>query len=111
MAENTYKPLGQSAPAAATPADLYTVAAATEAIGSTLMVCNRAVTADKFRISVRPLGAVQADEHYIFYDTPISANNSFHATIGLTLQATDVVTVYSASGNLSFSLFGQEITG
>ena len=110
MAENSYKVLGQSAPAAATPADLYTAPAATEAIGSTIIVCNRgAVT--KFRISVRPAGAVQADEHYLYYDTPISANNTFHATIGMTLAATDVVTVYAQDATLSFTLFGQEITG
>jgi hypothetical protein len=109
MADNSYGVLGQSAPAAATPADLYTVAAATEAIGSTIVVCNRSATATKFRISVRPLGAAQADEHYIYYDIPISGNNAFHATIGMTLAATDVVTVYATLATLSFTLFGQEI--
>jgi len=109
MPENSYSVLGQSAPAAATPADLYTVAALTEAIGSTIVVCNRANAATKFRISVRPLGAAQADEHYLYYDTPISPNNTFHATIGMTLATTDVVTVYALDATLSFTLFGQEI--
>ena len=30
-------------------------------------------------------------------------------TIGLTLAATDVVTVYASSANLSFNLFGAEV--
>lgn len=110
MAENSYKVLGQSAPAAATPADLYTVPASTQAIGSTITVCNRSpTTTTKFRISVRPAGAAQADQHYLYYDVPITANNAFHATIGMTLAATDVVTVYAQDATLSFTLFGQEI--
>lgn len=109
MAENAYLVLGQSAPAAATPTDLYTVSAGKQTIGSTIVVCNRSTTT-KFRISVRPAGAAQADEHYLYYDTPISTFNTFHATIGMTLAATDVVTVYATDANLSFTLFGQEIT-
>jgi len=109
MAESSYLVLGQSAPAAATPDDLYTVAALTMTVASTLIVCNRSATTTKFRISVRPAGAAQADEHYIYYDVPITGFNAFHATIGLTLATTDVVTVYATDATLSFSLFGQEI--
>lgn len=110
MAENAYKVLGQAAPAAATPDDIYTVPASTSVIVSTLMVCNRSATATKFRVSVRPAGAAQIDEHYIYYDVPISGFNAFHATTGMTLATTDVVTVYATDATLSFSLFGQEIT-
>ena len=57
----TYKVLGQSAPAAATPADLYTVPSATEAIISTINVVNtHATTADAIRIAVRPNGVTLA---------------------------------------------------
>lgn len=102
--------LGQLAPAAATPDDLYPVPGATQVLGSSIMVCNRSATATKFRVSVRPAAAAQADEHYIYYDTPISGFNTFEAKLGLTLGALDVVTVYATDATLSFSLFGQEIT-
>lgn len=104
------KPLGQSAPAAAALTTLYTVPAVTEAVGSTIMVCNRSAIATSFRIAVRPLGAAIADRMYIWYDIPIPGNDTFAATVGFSLQATDIVSVYATLNTLSFSLFGQEIS-
>lgn len=104
------KPLGLVAPAAATLTTLYTVPGSTQAVGSTLIVANRSNIATSFRIAVRPLGAGISDEMYSFYDIPIPGNDSFAATIGLSLQATDVVSVYAAIDTLSFQLFGQEIS-
>jgi len=105
-----YKVLGQEAPSATTPTTLYTVPAATEAVISTIIVANRAGTAASFRISVRPDGDSQANKHYIAYDVPIGANDSTTLTLGLTLNADDVITVYGSSANLSWNVFGTEIT-
>jgi hypothetical protein len=105
-----YKVLGQSAPSATTPTALYTVPSATETVVSTLFVCNRGVTAGTFRISVRPDGATQADEHYIAYDISIDANATIPFTTGITIDASDVLTVYASTGDMSFSAFGSEIT-
>jgi hypothetical protein len=106
----TYKVLGQVAPSATTATTLDTVPSATQCIVSTIAVCNRAATAATYRIAVRPAGATLANEHYIAYDAPIAANNSTFITIGVTLAATDVITVYASSANLSFSAFGSEIS-
>jgi len=38
----------------------------------------------------------------------LQTGDSFAATIGLTLAATDVVTVRGSTADLSFSLFGEE---
>ena len=106
----TYKVLGQSAPAAATPADLYTVPSATEAIISTINVVNtHASTADVIRIAVRPNGATLANEHYIIYSLSLAAGSTFTYTGGVTADATDVITVYSTNGTSSFGAFGSEI--
>jgi len=105
----TYKVLGQSAPGATTPSDVYTVPSATSAVVSTINVCNRDAVASRFRISVRPAGATQADQHYLAYDTAIPGNDSIALTFGITLAATDVITVYSESGDLSFNVFGSEL--
>lgn len=105
-----YKVLGQQAPSAATPADLYTVPAATQAIISTITIANRGATATTYRISVRPNGEGQATKHYLAYDVTIQANQTDTLTLGITLDAGDVVTVYSASANCSFNAFGTEIT-
>lgn len=106
-----YKVLGQSAPSAATATTLYTVPAATDSIVSTINVVNtHASTTDVIRIAVRPAGAVLATEHYIVYGLSLSAGATFTYTGGITLDATDVVTVYSTSGISSFSAFGSEIS-
>lgn len=106
----TPKVLGQADPLAATDTDLYTVPASTNVVGSTLTVCNRSGTATSFRIAIRPAGATIANQHYINYDTPIGANDSYMVTIGFTLEATDVITVHATAATLSFGAFGQEIS-
>jgi glucose-6-phosphate dehydrogenase assembly protein OpcA len=105
----TYKVLGQSAPSATTATTLYTVPSSTQAVVSTIAVCNRAATAGTFRIAIRPNGATLANEHYIAYDSTVAANDSTFITIGVTLGDTDVITVYASSANQTFSAFGSEI--
>ena len=106
----TYKVLGQSAPAAATATSLYTVPAATQTIISTINVVNtHASTTDTIRIAVRPDGAVLANHHYIVYGLSLSAGATFTYTGGITIDATDVVTIYSTNGTSSFTAFGSEI--
>ena len=106
----TYKVLGQSAPAAVTPADLYTVPALTASVASSVIVCNRSATADSFRISISVGGGATANQDYIYYDVAIPGNDTFIATVGITLATTDVVRCYATNGTLSFSLYGSEIT-
>ena len=104
-----YKVLGQSYPSSQTATTLYTVPAANSAVVSTLNICNLATTSGTFRIAVRPSGATLANSQYLAYDTPIAASDSIAMTMGITLSNTDVVTVYTVTGNMSFSLFGSEI--
>ncbi len=106
---DSFKVLGQSKPAGATLADLYTVPAATSSTVSTINVCNQG-TATTFRISVAPAGVADALTQYLVYDAPILSNDSLPFTIGITLATTDKIRVQSASGNVSFSAFGVEIT-
>jgi hypothetical protein len=108
MAE-LYKVLGQAAPSATTNTDLYTVPADTYAVCSSIVACNRAGTAGTFRVAVRPLGASIANQHYIYYDADISANDTGVFNLGLSLSETDVVTVYASSADMSFNLFGVEL--
>jgi glucose-6-phosphate dehydrogenase assembly protein OpcA len=109
MATN-YKVLGQSNPAATTATTLYTVPAGTQTIVSTVVVTNQAATAGTYRIAVRVAGAALAAAQYIAYDVSLPANASDTLTLGLTLGATDVVTVYASSATFSFSAFGSELS-
>lgn len=107
---DTLKVLGQQAPNATTETDLYTVPASTQALGSTLVVCNRGGPSTTFRISVSVGGGVTANKDYTHYDCTILANDSLTITIGISLSATDKVRVYAGNANLSFALFGMERT-
>jgi len=109
MAE-TLKVLGQSAPNGSTETALYTVPASTEVTVSTLVVCNRGSSKQTFRVYVAVGGEATASKQYLFYDMDIAANDTITATLGITLAATDVVRVYASSGDLSFNLFGVEIS-
>ena len=104
-----YKIIGQSAPAATTETDLYTVPAATETIVSTIVVANRSATDATFRISIAPNGAATANSHYIAYDLSCGGNGINAFTFGITLDATDKIRVYASSADLTFSAFGTEI--
>lgn len=105
-----YKVLGQSAPAATTNVNLYTVPAVTSAVISTIVVANRVNTSATYRIAIRPAAAAIANQHYIAYDVAVAAADSTTLTLGITLAATDIITVYASTANLSFSVFGSEIT-
>jgi hypothetical protein len=106
----TYKVLGQSNPSATTATTLYTVPASTQAVVSTIVICNQTASAATFRLSVRPAGAAQTAAMYIAYDITVGASDSTALTLGVTLNATDVITVYGSTATLSFTAFGSEIS-
>jgi len=110
MATITRKCLGQSAPNATTETTLYTVPASTSAVCSSITVCNRATSPATFRVSVSVGGGATATKDYLYYDLPLPANDTFTATIGVCLATTDKVKVYSSTANLSFNLFGEELS-
>jgi hypothetical protein len=106
----TYKVLGQEEPAATTQSTLYTVPASTQAVCSTLSVCNRATASATFRIRIKINNAADADQQYVCFDAPIAAKDTLLLTFGATLGAGDVVTVYSSNADTAFQLFGSEIS-
>lgn len=106
----TYKVLGQVKPSATTETTLYTVPSATQAVCSTLSVCNTASAAGTFRARIKINNAADDDKQYVCFNAPISANDTLLLTFGATLGAGDVVRVYSNSGDQVFQLFGSEIT-
>lgn len=103
-----YKVLGQSNPAATTLTTLYTVPAATETVVSSIIIANLAASAATFRIAIRPNGAAIANSQYIAYDVTVGASDSTALTLGVTLDAADVISVYASTANLTFSAFGSE---
>lgn len=105
----TYKILGSAAPAGTTSTDLYTVPALTQAVCSTLTVCNRGAQTT-FRVSARPSGQAIGNPYYIVYDNVLNAGDTVFLSLGITLGTGDKITVYAGNADLSFSLFGAEVT-
>lgn len=105
-----YKVLGQSAPSATTQTTLYTVPSATQSVISTVVVANRAAAPATYRIAVQPDGEALANKHYIAYDVTVGASDSTTITLGITMDAADVLSVYASTANLSFNAFGSELT-
>lgn len=106
----SYKVLGQVEPTTTNNTDLYTVPASTSSIISTLLITNTSAADATCRIFVRVAGASATKSNAIIYDGPVTANNFIAMSIGITLSATDIITVQSSIANtLTFQAFGSEI--
>ena len=106
---STYKVLAQSAPSATTDTNVYTVGSGKSAVISTITVANRSASAATYRIAIRPNGDTLANEHYIAYGVTLSGNDTIALTLGITVDASDVITVYASTANTTFNIFGAEI--
>ena len=109
MAEN-YRVLGQAALPADSLTDVYTVPANTEAVVSSIIICNRDTSSHKYRLSVAVGGAGDDVKQYLAYNVTLLPESSDDWTIGATLAAGDVVRAYGDAAQLSVGVFGTEIT-
>ena len=107
---NTYKILGQSVPTANTFFDIYAVPSGASAIVATVNACNLTAANVTFRLAAKQANATLTARQYIVFDTVIPAQDSIGLSLGLTLANTDVLTAFSFQGNVSFNVFGTEIT-
>lgn len=107
----TIKSASYSMPAANTLTSLYVVAAATQAIVSTINVCNTASADATYRIAVSPSGVVTTNANYLIYGATISGNETLSFTQGITMAAGDILSVFSSTASVAFNAFKMEITG
>jgi len=105
-----YKSPAQLEPAENTLSTLYTVPSSTQAIISNIHACNQGSTSASIRVAVRPNGASIADQHYLFFGLTITANDTIEFGHGITMDAADVLSVWSSSGSVSFNLSYAEVT-
>lgn len=92
-------------------ASLYTVpdTNVSSAVISTFVICNRAATSEWFSARIRVAGATADDKQIIFHETPISGKSTVTATLGITLNQTDIFEVQvKTNDTISFTLFGIE---
>jgi hypothetical protein len=103
-----YKILGQAVPSPNANTTLYTVPASNSTVISTINVCNLSQSNVTFRISTCPANNAVAAS-YIAYDTALPAQDAISLTMGITLDATDTIRVFSYQGNVAFNVYGSEI--
>lgn len=107
---NAYKILGQVADASANDVELYLVPASTEAVVSTIVVCNREAANNTFRIATKTDNSAVANTDYVAYDTVIAGNDTISLTLGITLQAAAEISVGASDANVTFQAYGTQIT-
>lgn len=111
MAAAAYKVLGQVAPTATTETTLYTAPGGAQAIGATLAICNITTTVVKVTVRVRPAGAAAVNKHYLLKDVSVLPGTTPLVRGGITLAATDVVSVQLDTANgAAVQLFGTELS-
>lgn len=108
-ANESYQVLGQASPLANTLTPAFTVPGSKSVQISSIVVCNTNSTSTTFRISVQVGGAADNIKQYLYYDLPILNNDTFIATIGISMAATDVLAVQAGMSGVVFNVFGVEI--
>ena len=109
MATETIKSPSYALPAANTLTTLYTVPASTQAVVSTINVCNTASADATYRIAVVPNGVSITNANYIVFNATISGNETVAFTQGITMGAQDVLSVFSSTASVAFNAFKMEI--
>lgn len=107
---NTYKSPAQLVPTAQTLSTLYTVPADTQAVISNLHACNFGAISASIRVAVRPNGDAASLEHYLFHGLTITASDTVEFGHGITMDATDILSVWSSTGSVSFNMSYAEVT-
>jgi hypothetical protein len=97
--------LNQSKPAATTLTDAYTCPASKHATVE-VVLCNVGADAT-VRMSHAIAGAVDTAAQYLLYGFALAAGES-KVTVRFTLRATDVLRVYSSTGDVAFTTNGIE---
>lgn len=106
-----YKILGQAAPANTTEATLYTVPASTATAVSSLTISNLTTSAAAATVNICANGAASSNANTLLKSVLIPANSVASFTLGITIDASDVIKITSGTANaLSFQAFGSEIS-
>jgi hypothetical protein len=109
MATETIKSASYLLPAANTLSTLYTVPSSTQAVVSTINVCNTASADATYRIAIVPNGVSITNANYIVYNATIAGNETVAFTQGITMDSGDLLRVFASSASVAFNAFKMEI--
>jgi glucose-6-phosphate dehydrogenase assembly protein OpcA len=109
MATETIKSASYLLPAANTLSTLYTVPSSTQAVVSTINVCNTASADATYRIAIVPNGVSITNANYIVFNATISGNETIAFTQGITMDSGDLLRVFASTASVAFNAFKMEI--
>jgi hypothetical protein len=93
-----------------TYATLYNTPAATEAVVSSLVVCNQASSNVTVRIGLDTTAGTPGVSEFLVYDAVVAGNDTVALTLGVALDADKYLRVSSSASTCAFSAFLTEIT-
>lgn len=106
-----YKPSQvQGTASTGTYATLYNVPASTEAVISTILVCNTASASANYRIGLDTSAGTPGVSEWLVYDATVGANDTVCLTLGVCLDAGKYLRVSSSANTVTFSAFVSEIS-
>ena len=100
--------LGQAKPAANTAVTLYECPSDRRAVCSTLAIAETSGDLALIRVHVGIAGAAPTEATAVFYDVELDIWQHFGVTEGIALGAGDKVYVCSDTGDVTFTMFGEE---
>ena len=93
-----------------TYATLYNTPADTEAVISTIVVCNTASSAATYRIGLDTTAGTPGASEWLAYGTVVPANDTIALTLGVCLESGKYIRVSSSANTVTFSAFVSEIS-
>ena len=106
----TYEILGQIAPSANTPTNVFVTGASSSAIVGTITLHNFSDANASYSLVVRPINEVLANKHFIIRGGILPAREMISITGAVTMNANAILAANTNGGSVSFNAYGVEIT-
>jgi hypothetical protein len=109
----SFKRLGAIYPTANTQTNVYVVPAATEAVVSTITVCNQTSLNASFSIALMTASEYAApapNQSYVIRGGVVPPADTIVLTMGLTANAASIFAANTNTTGLSFIMFGSEVS-
>ena len=110
MATNYKYSQTQGTASTGTYATLYTTPAVTQAVISTIVICNTSASTATYRIGLDTTAGTPGASEWLVFDSVVAGNDSVCLTIGVCLDAEKFVRVSSSANTVTFSAFVSEIS-
>jgi hypothetical protein len=107
----SYKPAQvQGTAGVTTYTTLYSVPSETQAVISTIVICNTSSSAATYRIAITSSDGTPTASQWIVYDSVVTGNDSVSLTLGVSLDSGKYIRVSSSANTVTFSAFVSEIS-